>query len=162
MKAALIVAGILVAAIGHAQPAALYAAVGPDLTQYDVDVKAATLTKRGTVTLPDMVQYAWPHPTRKYLYVAWSNGSGKDHHGVSAYRIDAKTGALSLLGSPVALANRPIHLTVDIPGTHVLIAYSEPSGVTVQNLAADGTVGSEVRQPEKLDTGVYAHQVRVD
>jgi 6-phosphogluconolactonase (cycloisomerase 2 family) len=152
--------------VGQAQSSigrsVLYAAVGTELTQYDVDVSGAALTKKGSVTLPDMVQYAWQHPSRKYLYVAWSNGAGKDHHGVSAYRIDAKTGVLSLLDGPVALANRPIHLSVDIPGTHALIAYSEPSGVTVHNLAADGTVGSEVRQPEKLDTGIYAHQVRVD
>jgi 6-phosphogluconolactonase (cycloisomerase 2 family) len=140
----------------------LYAAVGTELTKYGVDVGGAALIKKGAVTLPDMVQYAWQHPSRNYLYVAWSNGAGKDHHGVSAYRIDAKTGALSLLADPVALANRPIHLTVDIPGTHILIAYNEPNGVTVHSLAADGTIGPEVRQPEKLDTGIYAHQVRVD
>src|SRR5258708_40054776 len=53
---------------------ALYAAVGGELTQYDVDVESATLTKQGSVTLPANVQYAWPHPSRRYLYVAWSNG----------------------------------------------------------------------------------------
>ena len=29
-----------------------YASVGPDLALYDIDVDAATLTKRGSVTLP--------------------------------------------------------------------------------------------------------------
>src|SRR5690242_11346969 len=52
----------------------LYASVGPELTQYDVNVDNATLTKGGTVVLPANVQYAWPHPSRRYLYVAWSNG----------------------------------------------------------------------------------------
>jgi hypothetical protein len=28
---------------------------------YEVDVASAALTKRGTVTLPAGVQYAWPH-----------------------------------------------------------------------------------------------------
>ena len=31
---------------------ALYASIGPELSQYDVDVDSATLVKRGAVTLP--------------------------------------------------------------------------------------------------------------
>ena len=47
----------------------LYAVVGNELTRYAVDTDSMTLTRRGTVTLPVNVQYAWPHPSRKYLYV---------------------------------------------------------------------------------------------
>src|SRR6516162_2170150 len=39
---------------------ALYAAVGPELTHYEVDVAAGTLTRRGDVQLPANVQDAWP------------------------------------------------------------------------------------------------------
>ena len=46
---------------------ALYANVGPELTHYDVDVENAALTKRGTVTLPAGVQYAWPHVSKRFL-----------------------------------------------------------------------------------------------
>src|ERR1700674_855895 len=52
----------------------LYAAVGAELTQYDVDLDGAALVKRGSVTLRGNVQEAWPHPSRRYLYVVWSNG----------------------------------------------------------------------------------------
>src|SRR5260221_1433280 len=52
---------------------ALYANVGADLTNYDVDVAGAALIKRATVTLPAGVQYAWPHLSRRYLYVASSS-----------------------------------------------------------------------------------------
>jgi 6-phosphogluconolactonase (cycloisomerase 2 family) len=44
----------------------------------------------------------------------------------------------------------------------VLVAYNDPSGVTVHRLNADGTIGALVNQPNALDTGIYAHQVRVD
>ena len=44
---------------------ALYASVGPELTHYDVDVEASTLTRRGTVGLPASVQYVWPHASRR-------------------------------------------------------------------------------------------------
>ena len=65
---------------------ALYANVGAELTHYDVDVAGAELIKRGTVTLPASVQYAWPHVSRSYLYVATSNSAsgygaaGTEHH----------------------------------------------------------------------------------
>src|SRR5580693_4529008 len=52
---------------------ALYANVGADLTHYDVDVAGAELIRRETVTLPAGVQYAWPHVSRRYLYVATSS-----------------------------------------------------------------------------------------
>ena len=71
----------------------LYANVGPELTQYDVDVDAATLTRRDTVSLLANVQYAWPHASRQFLYVATSDSAsgmgpaGTNHH-VTALRID--------------------------------------------------------------------------
>src|SRR5438309_11382119 len=65
--------------LAFAQPeprkVALYANVGAELTHYDVDVAGAALTKRATVTLPAGVQYAWPHVSRRYLYVATSSSS---------------------------------------------------------------------------------------
>ena len=65
--------------LASAQPAsqkvALYANVGADLTHYDVDVAGAELIKRATVTLPAAVQYAWPHVSRRYLYVATSSSA---------------------------------------------------------------------------------------
>src|SRR6266478_3328015 len=140
----------------------LYASVGPELVHYRLDVDGASLTKPDSVTVPESVQYAWPHPSKKYLYVAWSNGSGADHHGVSAFRIDPMSGALHAHGSPVSLAARPVHITVDIPGTHLLVAYNDPSGLTVFGLAPDGTILSAVKQPAALDFGIYGHQVRVD
>lgn len=152
----------------------LYASAGAELTQYDVDASGASLVKKGSVRLPANVQYAWQHPSRKYFYVAWSDGgaaaapvgstappSGKNH-GVTAFRIDPGTGALQPIGKPVSLAARPIHLTVDITGTHVIVAYNIPSSITVHKLNADGTIGELVKQPSMLDTGIYAHQVRVN
>ena len=58
------------------------------------------LVKKATVTLPAGVQYAWPHASRRYLYVATSSSAsgygaaGTEHH-VSAFRIDPASGALT-------------------------------------------------------------------
>jgi 6-phosphogluconolactonase (cycloisomerase 2 family) len=162
------------AASQHPGRAVLYAATGAELTRYDVDAEGASLVKRSSIRVPANIQYAWPHPSRSYLYVAWSDGGAAtaapgaaavpsgNLHGVSAFRIDPHSGDLQPIGQSVSLAARPIHLSVDMPGTHVLIAYNDPSGVTVHRLNADGTIGALVSQPATLDTGIYAHQVRVN
>jgi 6-phosphogluconolactonase (cycloisomerase 2 family) len=145
---------------------ALYASVGPELTQYDVDVEAAALVKRGTVTLPANVHYAWPHASGRHLYVASSDsapgmGAAGDKHHVTAFRIDRASGALTPHGDPMPLPTRPIHVTTDIPSDHLLVAFSNPSGIRVYRVSPDATPGDEVRQPGPIDAGIYGHQVRV-
>ena len=46
----------------------------------------------------------------------------------------------------------------------MLVAYNDPSNVTVHHLNTDGTIAAqEVKQPAAgLDFGIYAHQIRVD
>jgi 6-phosphogluconolactonase (cycloisomerase 2 family) len=145
---------------------ALYASVGPTLTHYDVDVPGAELSRRNTVTLPANVQYVWPHASRQYLYVASSNsapglgGVVGDRHHVSAFRIDG-AGALTPHGNPIPLPSRPIHLTTDIPSEYVLVAFNNPSALRVYRINGDATLGEEVQQPEAIDAGIFAHQVRV-
>jgi len=153
-----------------AQPAsnkvALYANVGANLTHYDVDVAGAELTKRETVTLPAGVQYAWPHASRRYLYVATSNSApgygtqGTEHH-VTALAIDPATGALTPHGAPIRLPTRPIHISTDIPSENILVAFNNPSAVRVYRINKDFTPGEEVKQPGQIDAGIFAHQVRV-
>jgi 6-phosphogluconolactonase len=144
----------------------LYASVGPELSQYDIDVDGAALTRRGTVTLPANVQYVWPHASRRYLYVASSSsaaGSGPagDAHHVTAFRIDPASGALTPHGNPIALPTRPIHMTTDVPSAHVLVAFNNPSALGVYRINQDATLGEEVKQPGPIDAGIYGHQVRV-
>jgi 6-phosphogluconolactonase (cycloisomerase 2 family) len=145
---------------------ALYASVGPRLTHYDVDVSGAQLRERHTVILPANVQYVWPHASRRYLYVASSNSApgqggvvGTQHH-LSAFRIDA-AGALTPHGQPMPLPSRPIHLTTDMPSEYVLVAFNNPSALRVYRINGDATLGDEVRQPEAIEAGIFAHQVRV-
>jgi len=127
----------------------------------------ASLTKRSSVMLPEGIQYAWPHPSKRFFYVASSNGqpgggtaNQGDKHWANAFRVDPATGALAPHGQALKLAARPIHISVDGAGEYAMIAYNEPSNVTVFRINKDGTLGDEVRQPVKPDAGIYAHQVR--
>jgi 6-phosphogluconolactonase len=146
------------------QPRAVfYASIGPALTLFDVDIDGAALIKRDAIKLPANIQYAWPHPSRRTLYVVSSNGGlgvAGDRHFANALLIDPATGALRPYGNPAALPSRPIHTSVDHAGEYLLIAYNDPSSLTVHRLNADGTIGEPVNQPGKLDAGIYAHQIR--
>jgi len=145
-----------------------YSGVGNELTHYEVDASAATLAKRGSVKMPGGIQYAWPHPSRKYLYVTSSTGGPgfspgpsfpPDQHHLAAFRI-GPTGELAPHGDMVKLKWRPIHSSVDIAGAYVLVAYNFPAGLSVHRIKGDGTIGDEVSQPDHLEKGTYFHQVR--
>jgi 6-phosphogluconolactonase len=147
---------------------AFYSGVGPELTHYEVDFDAATLTKRASVKLPGGIQYAWPHPSRRYFYVASSTGGvgiapvpgfAPDQHHLTAFRA-APSGELSPHGDPIKLRQRPVHISVDNAGAHMLVAYNFPSGVSVYRIKGDGSIGEEVKQPDNLEMGIYFHQIR--
>ena len=140
-----------------------YSSVGGDFTLYSMDVDEATLLKLGTVQIPANIQYAWPHPLKRYLYIVSSVGGPgipSKENFAHAFRIDPATGALSPHGQPRNLPSRPIHTSVDMKGEYLLTAYNDPSSLTVHRINRDGTIGDRVNQPNELDTGKYAHQIR--
>lgn len=151
---------------GRGRPVALYASVGATLTRYDIDVDAAALTKREAVTAPASIQYAWPHASRRFLYVISSDtgpgagASGGNLHHATAWRI-GESGALTPHGDPILLPSRPIHISTDIPSVHALVAFNSPSAVRVYRINRDATLGAEVPQPQAIDAGVFGHQVLV-
>jgi len=144
----------------------LYQSVGAVLTHFDVDIEAGALTRRTSVTLPSNVQYAWPHPSRKFIYVSTSDAASGNTpnpgvmHRICALRV-AGDGSLAMHGEPQPLPSRPIHHSVNPAGTHVLSAFNNPSNITVHPINADGTLGPRVEQKAKVDLGIYAHQVVV-
>lgn len=139
-----------------------YQSVGPELAHYDIDVEGAALAKRGAVTAPANVQYVWPHPSTKFLYVVSSDGGPgaipSTLNLASAYRIDSG-GALKQHGEPATLPSRPIHCCVDATGEFLLTAFNHPSNITVHRIKPDGNLGGRVEQPQPLDVGIFAHQV---
>lgn len=146
---------------------ALYAAVGPQLTRHELDVNAATLSARESITLPANIHYVVQHGARHTLYVATSDSSsgsgnivGKNHH-LSAFRIDPASGRLTPHGTPAALPSRPIHTTCDGASKHVLVAFNRPSELLVFSLNDDGSIAGAVTQQQTIDAGIFAHQIRV-
>lgn len=147
---------------------AFFSGVGGQLTHYEVDFGAATLSKRAAVTLPGGIQYAWPHPSRRHLYVATSTsgvgiapvpGYPPEQHYLAAFYV-TPLGDLAQQGDWVRLRQRPVHTSVDHAGEHVLVAYNFPSNVSVHKIKSDGSIGEEVKQADDLEKGIYFHQIR--
>ncbi|HEX4366126.1 MAG TPA: beta-propeller fold lactonase family protein [Rhodopila sp.] len=143
----------------------LYASVGPELTRYAVDVGHAVLSRHESVTVAENVQYAWPHVSGRYLYVASSNsasglGPVGNSHQVTAFSVHPESGMLTPHGDPIPLPTRPIHMATDIASRHILVAFSNPGAFRVYRINADATLGHEVQPPEPIDPGIYPHQVR--
>jgi hypothetical protein len=64
-------------------------------------------------------------------------------------------------GAPIRLPVRPIHLSTDIPPRNLLVAFNNPSAIRIYRINQDFTPGKEVRQPDPIDPGIFAHQARV-
>ena len=145
----------------------VYASLDAELSRYELDVANATLTKLGSVTMPANIQFAVVHPSGRYLYVVSSNaGSGTlgakgDKHLLSVLKIDPATGALQMYGESTILPERPIHVTVDRKGQYVLVAFNQSGTVRSYQIMKDGLIGEEVTQKEKIDAGIFTHQVTV-
>ncbi len=92
-----------------------YASVGPALTLYDVDVDNAALTRRTTVTLPANIQYAWPHPSRRFSLCGVEQRRPGHRRRQAfcqrAYRSIRRPARCGSHGDPAALPSRPIHTT---------------------------------------------------
>lgn len=146
--------------------AVFYAGHGPELVRYELDPDSGLLTRREGVTLPSNVQYAWQHPSGRYLYACTSSrdpltGVTGDMHCLVAMSVEPGSGRLSLLGEPVRLANRPLHLSLDRAGRFALVSYSRPADVTVHEIDDTGRLAGKVVQRDGLDFGIFVHQAMV-
>src|SRR5205814_9185847 len=107
---------------------ALYAAVGPELTHYAVDVEGAALERRGTVTAPANIHYAWPHASSRYLYIASSDsasgigGLTRTSPPGTAWHIGRETGPPWPQGERVRLPTRPLRMPLATPPAPLPVA----------------------------------------
>jgi 6-phosphogluconolactonase len=84
------------------------------------------------------------HPTEKFLYAIdeSTDPARTPNRGVSAYAIEARTGALTLLNEQSAAGAGPCHLAVDHRGTCVLVANYSGGSVVALPLSVDGRLGA--------------------
>lgn len=168
----LLFSGVSVAAQGKTDKPApdksrsiVYAALGEELSRYELDAKRVVLTKLGSLKLPANLQFAEFHPCHCFLYAVVSNaGSGTlgakgDKHLLMGYRIDSRDGALYPHGEAIPLPERPIHVTVDRKGEFALVAFNQSGTIKSFRIDRNGYLGEEVAQAATPDGGIFTHQV---
>ncbi|GIV85019.1 MAG: 6-phosphogluconolactonase [Candidatus Roseilinea sp.] len=112
------------------------------------------------------------HPSRRFLYAVSEVGDfgGKPAGAVSAFVIEAHTGALRMLNQQSSVGSGPCHLSVDATGRWVLVANYGSGSVAVLPIHADGSLaeagdfvqhhGASIN-PQRQE-GPHAHSVILD
>lgn len=141
----------------------VYASIGPQIEVFKLDPDRGDLHLVQSLTFGEVVQYACANRARTILYVVCS-GAGPmvenkvENHFVQSFHI-SQNGMLTSLQEPQRLGNRPIFVSLDGNEDHLLLAYNNPSDVTVHALGPGGAIGDEVMQ-NPLYFGLTVHQVR--
>jgi 6-phosphogluconolactonase len=111
------------------------------------------------------------HPSGKFLYAIDESADAKrtPSAGVSAYALDAKSGALTFLNQQSTGSSGACHLSIDATGRTVLVANYGGGGVSAITLQPDGrlgAVGSVIQHTGSSvnparQKGPHAHQIVV-
>jgi 6-phosphogluconolactonase len=132
------------------------AGVGRELIRFSLDRDSGALTRGGSLTLPGRIQEGARHPSLPAVHLCCGDRDA-DAFWLCAVRLPR----LDLLDAPAQLPSRPVDVTTDQAGRHVLTAYTGAPGLTVHELESDGSIGDPVAVPVELDTGVFAHDIVV-
>lgn len=112
------------------------------------------------------------HPNHRYLYSTCEFDDYKDSKGgaVSAFKIDAATGSLTLLNHQSSGSEGPHYLSLDHEGKNALVANYHGGSVAVLPIRADGTLGAATATVlhhgssvnKDRQTGPHPHAIDVD
>ncbi len=167
MRIILLALLLLPAVAAGAEYIAYIAGSGPQnatgIYGYRFDSKTGKLQPMGVLGDAERPSFLAIHPNRQYLY-AVSGGNGGT---VSAFKIDASTGRLTLLNSVPSKGAGPCYVRVDRTGRNALVANYGGGSVAVIPIAADGKLqeassfvqhSGTVADP-KRQGGPHAHSI---
>ena len=104
-----------------------------------LDLDSGALTEAGPPTESVSPSFLALHPSGRYLYaVNETDGPPKGEGGVSAFAVDARTGALTPLNKESSRGGSPCHLALDARGRYVLVANYGGGSVAVLPVQPDG------------------------
>ncbi|UHL63164.1 lactonase family protein [Paralcaligenes sp. KSB-10] len=141
------------------RPESFFGAIGSRLVQYQLS-QAGNLSECTSVMLPLNVQYGCFDAGRALAYVVCSDGgvssAGNRHQLV---QLSFGRRRFLLMGEPIELPHRPIHVVLDDNRRRLAVAYNRPAALTVHGLNKEGLVqGSAVRIDDPGVVGHFPHQ----
>ena len=100
------------------------------------------------------------HPSGRFLYAVNETGEGPDDPsgGVSAFAVDAATGALTFLNRQESGGAAPCHVTIAADGRHALVANYAGGTVSVLPIGKDGRLGKATAVVRHSGRGVKPQQ----
>ena len=107
---------------------------------YRYDVVRGRLAPLGVAAEAADPSFLAVHPNGKYLYAV--NESGKSSK-VSAFRLDPRSGKLTLLGQVPSLGEDPCYIALDKSGKYVLVANYTSGSIAVFPILEDGRLGGQ-------------------
>jgi len=140
--------------------------------RFVLDLASGKLTPAGEPAATPNPSFLAFHPSGRFLYAVseTSDFEGAKAGAVSAFAIDAKTGALSPLNQQSSKGSGPCHLSLDKDGKNVLVANYGGGSVAVLPVQADGRLkpsstflqhlGSSVNP--RRQSGPHVHSVNID
>ncbi len=139
--------------------------------RFDFDPATGHLTPAGLMAEAANPSFLAIHPSGKYLFaVGEFDGPQGKGGGVSAFRIDAQSGKLTLINRRPSGGNGPCHVTVDKAGRNVLVANYGSGSAAVLQVGGNGelegptaTVQHHGKGPDpKRQEGPHAHSANLD
>lgn len=138
---------------------------------YRFDTKTGQINRIGLVAETENPTFLAVHPSGHFLYAVneVDEFDGKPSGAVSAFAIDPKSGALTLLNRVGSLGKGPAHLSLDEKGHYLLVANYGGGSVAVFPIGDDGRIGPSTSfmqhsgsgaNPER-QAGPHAHQIIV-
>lgn len=109
---------------------------------FQLDPKAGTLKPLERTADVEHPFFLALSPDQRYLYsIHAKQFGGKDPEQVAAYRVEDRTGGLTLLNRQSALGSAACYLDVDATGKAVLVANYSTGSVASLPVAKDGSLG---------------------
>lgn len=146
------------------RPTFVYASQGAELMVFALDAETGSLTELQTVSMPASVQYACFTKAGDRIYIALSQSApmARVKADINLIRVHdiGPDGRLSDPVQTVTLDNRPLSIVLDRQARHLLLAYNDPSEVSVHGLDEGGLIGDRLPQDD-LCLGMTVHQVEV-
>src|SRR6185503_15819400 len=142
--------------------------------RFTLDLASGQLTPAGEPAAAVNPSFLAFHPNGRFLYavneISDFEKVDKGAGAVSAFAIDAKTGALTLLNQQSSKGSGPCHLSLDSAGKHVLVANYGGGSVAVLPVDRDGTLKPAVTFLQHLGSGAnpkrqagpHAHSINLD
>jgi 6-phosphogluconolactonase len=134
---------------------------------FSYDAETGKLTPKGVAAETPDPSFVAIQPSGQYAYAVNETG---EQSTVSAFRLDAQSGKLTLLNQLPALGRDPCYVTFDRTGKFVLVANYTSGTVAVFPILADGKLGAHTALLSDLGTlgpnkerqeGPHAHWIAV-